>query len=78
MGPRGYFDLKRLPEDERIDIIGQAAESGQVVAFIVDTEADANRYMRKLLAKFKVKEITRCSGPVKGAFTVNVGPSRVN
>jgi hypothetical protein len=70
-----YADLADLPEDERVAIIGKQAEAGKRVAFVVEDDAKAERYIRKLLLDFKVKIVGRGSGPVKGTVYVKVGPS---
>lgn len=60
-----HFDLANLPEDERIDIIGRAAEAGARVAFIVEDEEKANRYLVKLTSKFQVQVEKKFDGPLK-------------
>lgn len=67
-----YADLVDLPEDERIVAIGRAAESGKRVAFIVDNEAKAERYIEKLTAQFDVHVTQRMAGPVQGTVSVVV------
>lgn len=66
-----YADLADMPEDERIAIIGRTAEGGQRVAFVVEDDAKANRYMVKLTQRFNVIVEKRLDGPIKGK-TVSV------
>ena len=70
-----YADLADLSEDERIAIIGQQAEGGKRVAFIVEDTAKADRYIRKLLLDFNVRVEERGNGPVKDTVYVKVGPA---
>jgi hypothetical protein len=62
----GYADLADLPEDDRIGIIGRTAESGKRVAFIVEDDAKADRYIEKLTKRFQVSVAKRLDGPLKG------------
>jgi hypothetical protein len=76
---KAFADLADLPENDRIAIIGKTAESGQIVGFFVDDEPKADRYIAKLLKRFKVKVIERGRwSPVKNAVLVKIGPSVVN
>lgn len=61
-----YVDLADMPEDDRIAIIGRAAESGKRVAFIVEDHAKADRYIEKLTKRFQVSVARRIEGPMKG------------
>ena len=61
-----YADLADMPEDDRIAIIGRAAEGGQRVAFIVEDDAKADRYIEKLTKRFQVSVAKRLDGPLKG------------
>lgn len=70
-----YADLADLPEDERVAIIGQQAAHGKRVAFIVEDEEKADRYIRKLLLDFEVRVEERGPGPVKNTVYVKVGPA---
>lgn len=48
-----FADLYKLPEDERIDLIGHYIMHEQkVAAFVVETDEKADRYIAKLTAKF--------------------------
>jgi hypothetical protein len=60
-----YVDLHRLDEDARIDAIGHMVTAhNKRVAFMVDDVPEkADRYVRKLLAKFPA---IMCEGPMKG------------
>lgn len=69
-----YADLADLSEDERVAVMGREAESGKTIAFVVENEEKADRYIRKLLLDFKVRVIDRGKGPVKGLTYVKVGP----
>lgn len=69
---RAFADLADLPEDERITIIREVAASGNIVAVIVDDDAKADRYVRKLGATVRI--IDRSPGPVKNTILVRIGP----
>lgn len=69
-----YVDLASLPEDTRISLIGSTAESGGLVAFVVESEEKADRYVKKLTKRFRVKEVERFAGPTETAITVKIGP----
>ena len=70
---RAYADLFGLPEDERIRVIAEVAASGEVVGFVVEDDAKADRYVEKLKA-YPVRLIDRMRGPVAGTVMVRVGP----
>jgi hypothetical protein len=70
---KAYLALDRLPEDEQIRIIAQAAGSGYVCGVVVDNDAKADRYVHKLSA-YPVRIVSRGSGPVKGTIMLRVGP----
>lgn len=70
-----YADIADLPEDERISIIGYHAQNGEHVAFIVEDNEKADRYIRKLLLDFNVRVEERGDGPVKNTVYVKVGPA---
>lgn len=61
---KGVADLSDLNEDARIDLIGHYASTGKVAGFIVETHDKADRYMRKLVARYPVRELDRHTGPV--------------
>lgn len=83
---KGYSDLGKLSEDERIDAIGrttmvQQARSDQkplVIGFVVDddgTGSKGTRYLAKLQAKFpNIRLIDRKAGPVPHTEMIRVGP----
>lgn len=72
---KAYADLADLPEDDRIAIIGRTAESGQTVGFFVDDDEKADRYIKKLLASFKVRVQERKKDAlVKNTVFVRIGP----
>lgn len=73
---KAYADLGDLPEDDRITIIGQTAEAGNITGFVVETNAKADRYIKKLKARYSVNILDRGPGPVKGTILVRVGPVR--
>lgn len=57
-----YFDLHSLSEDERISVLGQQATThpGEILAFFVEDDPKADRYIRKLQASFpKIRIIDR-------------------
>jgi hypothetical protein len=69
-----YADLFNLTEDDRIAIIGQQVEQGLTVGFVVEDDDKADRYIEKLMNRFRVDVVTRGSGPVKDTILVKVGP----
>lgn len=71
----GFADLAHLPEDKRIEIIGSGAEDGGIIGFVVETDTKADRYLRKLLARYRVRLIGRGRGPVEGSVLVRIGPA---
>lgn len=70
---KGYADLYELPEDQRIRVIAEAASLGNVVGFVVEDDAKADRYITKL-QEYPVRIIDRKAGPVKNTIIVRVGP----
>lgn len=74
--PEAFFDLYKLDEDKRIDLIGHMVMTHKkTVAIMVDDEPDKpERYIRKLKQKFPM--ITTegpFKGPVKDVVTIKVG-----
>lgn len=75
-----YSDLFKLPEDERIDLIGHyVIEHNARVAFLTDSgpgdEGKADRYISKLKKKFPSVQISPIeSGPVENTVCIRVGP----
>jgi hypothetical protein len=70
---KAFADLADLPEDDRIQIIAESVEAGQVVGFFVDDDAKADRYIRKLGTRVRVIE-RKANVLVKGTVFVKVGP----
>lgn len=70
---KGYADLYELPEDERVRVIAEAAALGNIVGFVVEDDAKADRYVAKLNA-YPVRIVDRMPGPVKNTVMVRVGP----
>jgi len=72
---KGYADLADLPEDERVRIIGEYAMAGNQVGVPVDEEGPdgyekADRYVKKLLARFPLLEfVSKGKGPVANVVT---------
>lgn len=71
-----YADLADYPEDTRIEAIGKAASAGNLVAFVVDDDEKADRYIKLLLERFKVRVADRGAGPVANTVMVRIGPLR--
>lgn len=70
-----YADLANMPEDARIQVIGQTAALGQKVGFFVDDNTKADRYIEKLTTRFDVVVLERKADVlVKGTVFVRVGP----
>lgn len=68
-----YADIADHPEWERIQIIGRMAESGRVVGYVVETNQKADLYLKKLLAQYKVRFVSRGPGPIVGTILVMIG-----
>jgi fructose-1,6-bisphosphatase/sedoheptulose 1,7-bisphosphatase-like protein len=68
---KAFADLADLPEDKRIRAIAEIAEHGHSVAFVVEDDAKADRYIEKL-TKFNVHVTARGDGPVAGTVFVKV------
>ena len=73
---KGYSDLYDLPEDERIKIIGKAAQAGKIVGIALEDDAEKiARYIGKLTKWFpKVRHVSTDPGLVPGTVIVCVGP----
>lgn len=67
------IDIAGLDEDHRVDLIGPIAESGDIVGFVVEDEAKANRYLTKLFARYRIRLIKR-SPYMAGTVLVQIGP----
>ncbi len=77
MSPKLAADLHRLPEDERIRLIGEAAASGQIVGVMLekDEPEKIERYVRKINKRFPtVTLLDRKDGPVSSVVTLRFGP----
>jgi hypothetical protein len=70
---KAFADLADLPEDERIAAIASTAACGHIVGFVVEDNAKADRYVKKLGA-YPVRIIDRRAGPVRNTVMVRVGP----
>ncbi|MGH3427947.1 MAG: hypothetical protein ACRDQZ_10340 [Mycobacteriales bacterium] len=71
-----YVDIASMPEDRRIDLIGhRAVVHKESVAFVVEDDEKADRYIAKLRDKYPTIQVnSRGAGPVKGTIYVKVGP----
>lgn len=73
-----FIDLAKLPEDDRIKLIGKQVFRGLRVGFVVDKEgsdgmAKADRYIRKLQASHPGTVVhSKHEGPVAGMVSVVV------
>jgi uncharacterized membrane protein len=72
---KAFADLAELPEDERIRAIADTAMHGHSVAFVVEDDEKADRYIEKL-SKFNVTVTARGAGPVAGTVFVRVEKGR--
>jgi hypothetical protein len=71
-----YLDIADFDEDARVDVIGRAVmEQKKTSAFIVEDDAKADRYLKKLKKRFPgIRLIARGDGPVKDTVFVKLGP----
>lgn len=73
-----YQDLADLPEDDRIQIVGESCmelEPGHTGAFVVDDDPPekVERYKQKLFSRFPQLEFVRqFNGPAEGTISVMV------
>lgn len=74
MKPKAYADLADLSEADRIKVIARVAESGQIVAFIVEDQVKADRYKAQLAKYPNIQVIDQGPGPIPNSLTVRVGP----
>lgn len=76
---KGYADLHRLSEDDRITVIGKTVmEHKQVVAVAIDAEPEkVFRYRTKLLQRFPGIVIEEVSGLVRETVTLRCSPPSV-
>ena len=80
-----YADLHELPEDERIAIIGDRAEAGNLIAVFVDNEPEkVARYIRKMAERYPtvrlIKQtddalVVKTAGGSEGATLLQFGPA---
>ena len=68
-----YADLADVPEATRIAIIRRYLAVGKTVAFIVDNDAKADRYLRQL-EDTGAQVLDRGPGPVRSTVFVKLGP----
>jgi hypothetical protein len=74
-------DLHTLKEDERIQAIGNAAMTGQVVGVIIEKKLPQKiaRYKAKLLERFpSVELVSETDGPTKATVTLRFGKRATN
>lgn len=73
---KGYADLADLPEDERIRIIGEYAQAGNIIGIALeDDDEKVARYIKKLTTRFPdVRHISTDPGLAPNTVTVRVGP----
>ena len=79
---QGFTDLGDYEEDQRIEIIGKTVMEAQkpsscekpfMMAFIVENDEKADRYIEKIKKKFpKIRIIDRLSGPVPNTIAVRI------
>lgn len=71
-----YADLKGVPEDVRIDLIGKGTLAGRLVTgFLVEDEAKADRYIAKLKARFpSIVVVGKFHGRNSNVWCVKVRP----
>lgn len=72
----GFSDIADLPENKRIELIGAHANvPGKIIAFIVEDDAKADRYVKKIRNRYpNVIELDRHPNvPIDGVITVRVG-----
>lgn len=71
-----YADLGDLSEDTRVNMIGATATAGKIVAFIVEDDVKADRYLKKMRQHgYDIRVVERGKGPVKNTVFVKVGPA---
>lgn len=68
-----YADLANLPEATRIAVIRSYLAAGKTVAFIVDNDEKADRYLRQL-EDTGAQILDRGPGPVRSTIFVKLGP----
>lgn len=74
-----FVDMGDFSEDERIQTIGRTVENaGGIVGFVVEDDAKADRYIKKLVKAHAVHVVDRGAGPVKGTVLVRIARGRVS
>lgn len=78
-----FTDLYMLDEDKRIEIIGQSTVDNKMsenhICFIVDDDQKADRYIKKLQAKFpSIRVLNRVRGPTPDSITVSLHAGAIN
>lgn len=77
-----FADIADFEEDDRIEMIGKAvmnaprssADKPILVAFVVEDDAKADRYIEKLQKRFPgIRVIDRFPGPVPDTVSVRIG-----
>jgi hypothetical protein len=79
---KAFLDTHRLSEDQRIEMIGRSvmdapdtsADKPPMNGFVVEDDAKADRYIRKLQAKFPGIRIIDRNPHLMGLILVRVGP----
>lgn len=73
---KGYSDLASLPENERIRIIGEFAQAGNIVGAAIEDDAEKiDRYIGKVTKRFPgVRHVSTDPGIVPGTVLVRFGP----
>lgn len=74
-----YQDLHKLPEDDRITLIGERATKGERIAVLLerDEPEKIDRYIRKVTERFPhVRLIAKGPGPVPSVIALQFGISQ--
>ena len=76
MSPKIAADLHRLPEDERIRLIGESAASGQIVGVMLekDEPEKIERYVRKIKQRFPTVTLLDRTEFTPSVVTLRFGP----
>lgn len=69
--PKAFVDLYSLPEAQRIEVLRNSVKQGLTVAFMVETNKKADRYLKKLGSDVRVE--ARVKDP-NGIIIVRIGP----
>jgi hypothetical protein len=69
---KNYIDAFNLTEDQRCRLIAERVTAGEVVGFMVETDAKADRYMRRI-KKIEPRATETFRGPaVEGVILVKL------